>query len=406
MRLDEGDGALESLLAPLSPDEFLGQTVAGGFRWLPGRGADLPDLLGADPRASLADAVHLAPRLTWHSANALGPAPSLANVADGSDFRARIEAFHAANYSVRFPELRPLSPPIDRVARALEARLHQPVTASAFWSRGGMRAPVHYDDHDLIVVQLFGEKRWYVSTAVSPLFNAWKGVDGNPPQLGEHEVIEMRPGDRLYLPRGTAHTVDSDHESVHLAFGFTPLTVREAVIAAIDHLSDLDRDLRATLSDRRLAAVGPRALAAASRLLEAVRSPEFLFSALQRRSARVVGDLDALPRADAAPSLDLDSEVVRAPGAFAHLTGNAETIDFAYPGGHLYIHRGAEAAVAFVAERARFRPRDIPGDVDDQVRLALVSRLLDVGYLVAASPTISRTRSRSAGLSTSTEASP
>jgi hypothetical protein len=385
MLLERPQGALASLLTPLRVDEFLDQALTGGFRLLKAEGPlERAELLGPDPAATLAGAVHLAPNLTWHSANATGPAPALEGVADADDFRARIEAFHARNYSVRFPQLRPLSPPLERVARELEARLHAPVTASAFWSRGGMRAPVHYDDHDLIVVQLMGGKRWYVSTRPSALFNTWKGPDGNPPDLGAHEAIDLRPGDLLYLPRGTFHTVDSDEESIHLALGFTPLTVREAVIAALDHLSDLDRNLRATIGGRGVAQVGPRALEAAARLLEACRNPEFMFHALQRRSARAVGDLDALPRPEAIPPLALDTTLVHAEGAISHLTGSPETIDFAYPGGHLYIHRGAQEAVIFIADTPRFRIRDVPGGSDD-VRLALARRLVEVGFLKVAS---------------------
>jgi bifunctional lysine-specific demethylase and histidyl-hydroxylase MINA len=366
MLAKDAEASLARVLAPWTVDAFLDEVLPGGFRVLRRDGrAERGQLLGADPRATLAQAVHLAPRLTWHSANALGPPPSLADVRDAADFRDCIAAFHALNYSVRFPDLRPLSPRLDEIARALEAVLHAPVTVAAFWSVAGIRAPVHYDDHDLIVIQLAGAKRWRVATRPSDLFNPWKGVDGNPPDLGAHETFDVEPGDLLYLPRGAFHTVDSTAESLHVAIGFTPLTVREALIAAIDHLSDLDRPL----------------LAAAGRLLEAVRTPAFLAAALQRRAARTVGDLDPLPRPTAPPALSLDSELVHAQGAFCHLSANTGTLDFAFPGGHLYIHRGAQDAVVFVADTPRFRVRDLPGGLADDVRLALCARFVEVGFL-------------------------
>jgi hypothetical protein len=106
-----------------------------------------------------------------------------------------------------------------------------------------------------------------------------------------------------------------------------------------------------------------------------------MFHALQRRSARAVGDLDALPRPEAIPPLTVDTTLVHAEGAISHLTGSPETIDFAYPGGHLYIHRGAQEAVIFIADTPRFRVRDIPAP--DDVRLALAARLIEVGFLRA-----------------------
>lgn len=389
MGLEDAEATLAAFLAPWPLDDFLDRGLTGGFRHVPGQGAPRGGLLGSDPAQTLGGAAHLASQLTYHSANPLGPPPALDGVADAADFRRRIEAFHASHYSVRFPGLRPLSPELDRLCRALEVLLLAPVTASAFWSVSGMRAPVHYDDHDILIVQLMGPKRWYVSRRPSDLFNTWKGVNGNPPDLGEHQVIDVAPGDLMFLPRGTFHTVDSTAPSIHLALGFTPLTLRSALQAALDHLSDLDRPLRETVGGRlpsRLAAgdlgaLGPAAGAAAGRLAEAVKAPNFLANALQRLASRTVADLPPLARPAAAAPLTLDTPLRQAPLAARHLTASAEVIDFAYPGGHLYIHRGAEAAVLFIAETPRFRVRDIPGEVGDEVRLALAERFRQVGFL-------------------------
>ncbi|MBW8815483.1 MAG: hypothetical protein JF588_18840 [Caulobacterales bacterium] len=392
MKLEAALATLARFLAPWSADDFLDRGLTGGFRHLPHDGeAPRLGLLGPDPAATLGAAAHLAPGLTFHSANATGPAPSLQGVTDVADFQARIAEFHARNYSVRFPDLRPLSPALDALCRALEVLLLTPVTASAFWSVSGMRAPVHYDDHDLLIVQLAGTKRWYVGSRPSALFNAWKGVSGNPPDLGPHDIVDVAPGDLMYLPRGTFHTVDSDAFSVHLALGFTPLTLREALVAALDHLSDLDRPLRETVGARiawqlegaGVDPLGPPIARAAQQLAEAVCGPAFLASALHRRASRTIAALAPLPRPPNPPALSLDTWLRHADLAASHLIGNPEILDFAYPGGHLYIHRGAEAAVLFVAETPRFRVRDIPGGLPDDVRLALATRFVQVGFLAA-----------------------
>ncbi|HVP32089.1 MAG TPA: cupin domain-containing protein [Steroidobacteraceae bacterium] len=390
MLFTDAQRLLQQLLAPLTLDEFLDKTLSGGFQRVPG-GADAPrtTLLGPDPRAVLRAAFQLAPKLTFHSANPLGPPPSLAAVRDAADFGARLAEFHARNYSVRFPELRPLWPELDRLARALELMLHQPVTTSAFWSMSGMRAPVHYDDHDLIVVQLLGEKRWYVANS-SELPNTWRGIPPEREELGAHTTFDVSPGDLVYLPRGTLHSVDSTAESLHLSIGFTPLTVREALIAALDQLSDVDRALRTTVGGRlayHVRGVGLERLAGPvldglERLREACRTPGFLAAALQRRSSRVVASLAALPAAvQPSPALALDSELTHSEVAFCHLTANAEKIDFSHPGGHLYIHRGTEQALLHMVNTPRFRVRDVPGEIGDEVRLSLAQKLVEIGFL-------------------------
>ena len=390
MMFQEAHGTLAQFLSPLTVEDFAERILLGGFVKIDGDAHSArAGLLGSNPESVLLGAHQLAPKLTFHSANPAGPAPSLAGVSDAAEFRARIEQFHARHYSVRFPELRPLSPALERLARALEVVLFKPVTASAFWSRGGMRAPVHYDDHDLLVVQLQGFKRWYVSSKPSELNNTWKSIPAGAPELGPHHSVDVRPGDLLYLPRGTLHSVDSDSDSLHVSIGFTPLTVREALIAAIDHFSDLDPRLRAILSGQltfRLSGGGferlaPPLLNAAAGLLQMCRTPGFLASALQWRAARAVAALEALPPPTRAVPLQLDSELVHADGAFCHMTATPETIDVSYPGGHLYIHRGTQQSVEYLVNTPRFRVRDIPGNVGDDIRLSLAQQFLNVGFL-------------------------
>jgi bifunctional lysine-specific demethylase and histidyl-hydroxylase MINA len=393
MLFQDAQRRLQEFLAPLTVDEFLGRTLGGGFcRIAAAAGSARMGLLGPDPQAVLLGAGYLAPRLTFHSANPSGPPPSLEGVSDAGEFRRRIAEFHARHYSVRFPELRPLSPALDALARALEFMLHAPVTASAFWSRGGMRAPVHYDDHDLIVVQLRGDKRWYLAQKPAELPNTWKSVATESLELDPHATIDLHPGDLLYLPRGTLHSVDSDVESLHLSIDFTPLTVREAVIAALDQLSDLDRTLRTTmggcvpvqLKGGDMESFTQRTVDAVERLRTACRAPGFMAAALQHRSARVVASLAALPRPAPVPAIAIDTELAHTDMAMCHLTANPERIDFSYPGGHIYLHRGAEQSILFMVNTPRFRVRDIPGEVADDVRLSLAVKLVGIGFLAPA----------------------
>ena len=395
MMFQEAQALLARFLSPLTLDEFLDHTLVGGFTRIAGNAtASRTALLGADPESVLLGAFHLAPKLSFHSANPVGPPPALENVAGAADFQRRIAEFHARNYSVRFPELRPLSPELDRLARAFEVLLHQPVTASAFWSRGGMRAPVHYDDHDLLVVQLRGSKRWYVSSNPSELHNTWKKIPSSAPELGPHHTVDVQPGDLIYLPRGTFHSVDSDQGSLHLSIGFTPLTVREAVIAALDHLSDLDRGWRGTLSARlgsqlhgaALEQLTPAVVQGAAALLKACQTPGFIDSALQWRSGRVIAAMGALDTPAAPVAIDLDTELVQSEMAFCHLTASPARIDVSYPGGHLYIHRGAQPAVEFMVNSPRFKVRAIPGDIGDDVRISLAERFVEIGFLQSGGP--------------------
>ena len=393
MNRAEAQAIVQAVIDPLPLDQFLGAlgksvlSVPGGAQHA--RAA----LFGPDPAATvLAGHSTHAGNLDCHAVTPQGDAPAPKPCASPEEFRALIGAYHARDYSVRVPDVVPLAPSLARFARALELVLGAPVDASLFWSRREARAKVHYDDNDVIAIQLAGRKRWYTSTEPPLLHNKWeKSVMAVlPPE--RQQVTEMAPGDLLYVPRGTTHSVDSLEESLHLSILVTPLTMRAAIGATLDHLSDLDRSLRETPGDLPAANHGEapadlrtRIGAAVERLLAQVRSPGFVDAAMQRHFSRFVGELPQLPIEPPAAPIGPGTLMEHMPTAIGHLIAFPQRLDFAQPGGHIALHPGAEPAMRFVIETPRFRVGDIPG-LADEVRVALVERLVSSGFLrVAAS---------------------
>ncbi|MBV8909854.1 MAG: hypothetical protein JOZ89_03740 [Gammaproteobacteria bacterium] len=198
----------------------------------------------------------------------------------------------------------------------------------------------------------------------------------------------------MYFPRGTLYSVDSDQESLQLSIGFIPLTVRDAVIAALDHLSDLDRGWRMSfggplallLRGPGLERFNAPVLEAATNLAAACKAPGFLAGALQARSSRAVAALEPLPAPQAPPLIGLDTELVQSTIAFCQLTGKPESIEVSYPGGRIPVPRAAQQSLEHIVNTPRFRVRDIPGEVGDDIRLSLVRRFVEIGYLGLAEP--------------------
>ena len=390
MILPEAYATVQRILAPLSAEHFFNQVLGQRFVKVPGQKGVRTAMLGADPEQTILSAYALlAPHLGSHAQEPIGTPPQIEPVAGEREFRALIDVFHQRRYTVRVPSVRRIAPDVDAFCRALEMVLHQPVKAEVFWSRGDAKAPVHHDNHDLIALQLRGRKRWFIETDPSPLPNAWPHIPaGGAPQLGPHQEVEVEAGDLLYVPRGTQHRVDALSDSLHISIGFVPLTLRDAIIAALDHLSDLDRSFR-EMADGRLGIsvrndkfgeLPRRVHEGAIKLASLCSSADFVADSLQRRSSRAVSELEKLvPTTFGAVSID--SQVRHTSRAMSHLTSNADKIDFAHPGGHIYIHRGAGEAVAFIAETANFRVGDLPGAVDDEIRVALVEKFVAGGFL-------------------------
>ncbi|HEY2444967.1 MAG TPA: cupin domain-containing protein [Rhizomicrobium sp.] len=384
---------LQQVLAPAPLDSFLDETLGRKFAKIAGdRQSYRSSLLGDDPEGLILDAFHdLAPNIGCHAAEPKGPYPAIEPVADAEAFRAKIDAFHALGYTVRLRLPQRFAPKLDEFLRSLEFFFHQPATAEAFWSQGDAKAPPHHDDYDLIAIQLIGRKRWYISTDPASLPNPWKSGPVPPPKLEHHQIVEVAPGDLLYLPRGTDHRVDALNEpSLHLSIGFLPITLREAITAALDHLSDLERPLRETVGSRLayaarsndFRALTPQLRDGLARLVRACASDDFIAQAMQQRSSRAIADLKTEKKTGARPKITPATLVRHDPLAISNLTTARGQIDFSHPGGHIYIHPGVEPSVVFIARTPQFRVREVPpATIGDDIRIALVERFVSSGFL-------------------------
>ncbi len=118
--------------------------------------------------------------------------------------------------------------PLGRFCADLHAALGHPMQANAYLTPAAERGlGLHYDTHDVVVLQTAGHKRWEI---FAPRFEAplgtqhWSDV-GDGADLDDGDltpVLEtvLGPGDCLYLPRGFVHRVVSEDEaSLHVTVG-------------------------------------------------------------------------------------------------------------------------------------------------------------------------------------------
>lgn len=348
------------------------------------------NIAGEDPKAALlAGFAKYASSLTSHIHQATMPPPEAKAVESATAFEALIREFHQRAYTVRFPDVTELSPALSQFTRALEYIFQNPVGVVVFWSDGGAKAPVHHDEVDVIVIQLLGTKRWFISDTTPALPNKWRGLGEKPAVLGNYQTYDVQPGDLLYVPRGTVHTVESTSESIHLSIGFVPVTLREAIIAALDLLSDLDKPVRSNLASRAdhlatgqgAAQIQAQIRQGVEKLKQICQSDLFIRDALNFRRSRVIQQLPKLPVSKMQSVNSVHHKVRHSPLAIAGLFATNDILDFRQPGKQHLIHLGAEVSVRFILSRQEFSVSEIPGDISDEVRIAMVNKMLAEGYL-------------------------
>jgi hypothetical protein len=131
-----------------------------------------------------------------------------------------------------------LHDPVGDLAVRLEHDLRERVQVNAYASWGTTHGfDVHWDDHDVFVLQVAGRKRWRVHGPTRPFPMHRDVVD--PPRPDGEPVAEylLDDGDVLYVPRGHWHDASAIGEpSLHLTFGFTPATGVDLVAWLADRL--------------------------------------------------------------------------------------------------------------------------------------------------------------------------
>lgn len=284
---------------------------------------------------------------------------------------------------------------IAALARGLEVDLNFETQVNAYVTPPGSQGFLpHYDDHDVLVLQIEGSKRWHI----------FEG-EGDVPtrELQQREIfvgeglspatqIVLHAGDLLYVPRGRIHAAETlDETSIHLTLGIHPPNMLELVKAALDTLAIRDDRVLERLPPRYLNDPAQRErLAGMARDLAAMIDDRAIGDAvgaiedsLLRRgrcqpAGRLVADVTSRDRitqtSKLAKTAPLYSRVLALGGGVGlQFAQTLVTADASHRDALLFLSR----------QREPFRVDEIPGlPADDRAELA--RKLLVDGFLVQA----------------------
>jgi ribosomal protein L16 Arg81 hydroxylase len=300
------------------------------------------------------------------------------------------------------------------LCRSLEEELGFPVRANLYCTPGNSRGfNLHFDTHEVFVLQLFGKKQWqiYEPTVRLPLEfvpplpfendrEALKRFRGGR-QCGQDEirptelgplVLEalLEPGDCLYLPRGFVHqAVAHDEPSVHLTIGLHVLTWLDLLSVALGQAAYRNEDFRRALPagllkdgnnagefEEKFNALGQLFVRDAV-LANAVN--EIVDSFAQSRGAGSPGG-----HQDEACELGMVDRETRVEGNGQlrfYLAADGTMAGLACDQKEFWLPVGFAPALRFVTEQKVFRPLELPGSMTDNGKLAFVRHLIKDGFL-------------------------
>jgi ribosomal protein L16 Arg81 hydroxylase len=273
---------------------------------------------------------------------------------------------------------------------SIEVELNFAAQVNAYITRPESQGFVcHYDDHDVLILQIRGSKNWHI----------YDGVDIAPHQMSQHVPVDssalppptdirLETGDLLYLPRGRVHAAEATSDvSVHLTLGLYAPTLMLLVTRALSSLAHTDDRLHTRLPPRYLnepdSRVGVRELVRA--VVEALEEPGTVALGLDSLADDLVKrGQSPLPGQTLSSAVGISghSRVVKYQPLFSRVTQTPDVVTLHFAQLTVKADPDHQDALQFVSKSTDpFRVRDLPGlSAEQQTELARL--LILSGFLL------------------------
>jgi lysine-specific demethylase/histidyl-hydroxylase NO66 len=386
--------SLAWLLQPLTVETFLGQ-IWGEAHYHIVRGCPgyFDGLFGPAAVEELLEFVRPEPpavRLVRENQN---KNPDTYRFVDGAIDLVRVRNEFADGYTIVLNGLERYVPTIASLSHTIEVELNFQTQINAYITPPGSQGFLpHYDDHDVLILQIQGAKTWHVySDAEVPPHEMRRREAVDRASLPMPNDLRLEAGDVLYLPRGRIHAAEANTEpSIHLTVGIHAPTVLTLITQALESLSFRDDRVLVRLPPRHLDDAGVQAsLDGILRdIVKAIEDPSVIAEGLgslgdalgRRGRGRPVGPL--VSNAVEARRIDGQTLVVKYQPLYSRVLAMAGGVALQFAQSLVSAGPDHQAAMLFVSRSTEpFRVRDLPG-LSAAQQTELARTLIVDGFLV------------------------
>ncbi len=248
---------------------------------------------------------------------------------------------------------------------------------------------VHWDTHDVFVLQVSGRKRWTIYDAKVTLPLKGQAFDSGRDAPGAAtEEFDLEAGSAVYIPRGVFHSARStDDTSLHITLGLTAFTWAAFLLESVAATALEEQSLRhslplgfadGTLSTETMARMVREKLEVLVSCLPAADVWRHFRNELSTANGPLFNDVLS---SRVAGQVTLASTVVRRLGLRVELEERGGACVLGLCGQELEFPRWMEPAVRFVVHTERFEVATLPECLDGDSKVAFVARLIREGLL-------------------------
>lgn len=310
---------------------------------------------------------------------------------DGAIDVAKLYQLFGEGSTITLAFLDTVLPDLARFCRSLESEFTCPLQANIYLTPPGAQgAKVHYDTHDVFVLQVAGSKKWTIYGTPVELPLPGQDFDSTIHDVGKPTMeFELEAGDVAYIPRGVGHDARStDTVSLHITAGILRFTWTDLLLEFVASASLNDAALRRSLPPgfARTGFDREQARAKIQELLRRVSERGDFDAALDRFVNEFLSRCQPLLRGQMAQMAALEKISAESfagvrDGAIFRMGADRDSVAIECYGRRIAFPAQAREAVEFALSHARFRVCELPGELADEGKLVVVKRLVKEGLI-------------------------
>lgn len=172
---------------------------------------------------------------------------------DGASFidRGAVADHYRRGATIILNQAHQFDPALSRLCRGLEYVFSSHVQTNIYLTPPNAQGfRTHYDNHDVLVIQVEGEKAWrlYDMPIATPFRG--EGFEAGKYEPGElRQEFVLKPGDCAYVPRGLMHDAQTsgNKPSLHITVGLITRTWADVMLEAVSEVALRSPELRRSL---------------------------------------------------------------------------------------------------------------------------------------------------------------
>ncbi|MDE3135359.1 MAG: hypothetical protein KGL59_02190 [Acidobacteriota bacterium] len=306
---------------------------------------------------------------------------------------ARVYQLFGEGSTISLAFLDTVVPALTEFCRGLESEFSCPFQTNVYLTPGRAQgAKVHYDTHDVFVLQVAGSKQWTIYGTPLELPLPGQDYDAAIHERGA-PTLEFRldEGDVAYVPRGFVHDARSTEAvSLHITAGVLRYTWTDLLLETVAGAALRDAAYRKALPPGFARSGFDRAEARATvrNLLDRIRTEDDFDAALDHFIDEFLSACPPLLRGQMAQlaaidRLTVDSRVGARVGVVFRLCEDGESVSIEGYGRRISFPGYTREEVRFALSHAAFVVRELPGQLDEAGKLTLIRRLIREGLVTA-----------------------